>query len=75
MDEFIASTSNPLTMYFLQPEDSQPSFPSSGPRLELGKVKESWIEKEMRSRESAFTEYGHMQYVLQYHGQTSVFSC
>ncbi|KAF9954163.1 hypothetical protein BGZ65_004210 [Modicella reniformis] len=60
MDEFIVSTSNPLTMYFLQPEDSQPRLPSAGPRLELGKVKESWIEKEMRSRESSFTEYSHM---------------
>ena len=62
MDEFIASTSNPLAKYFLQPEESQPSFPSTGPRLELGMVKESWVEKEMRARESAFTEYGFMQY-------------
>ncbi|KAF9352760.1 hypothetical protein BGX34_011996 [Mortierella sp. NVP85] len=60
MDEFIASNSNPLAMYFLQPEDSQPSFPSAGPRLKLGSVKESWVEKEMRSRESAFTEYGYI---------------
>ncbi|KAI8596049.1 Endonuclease/exonuclease/phosphatase [Dissophora ornata] len=60
MDEFIASTSNPLSMYFLQPEEGQPSLPSAGMRLDLGVVKESWIEKEMRARESAFTEYGFM---------------
>ncbi|KAG0244691.1 Endonuclease/exonuclease/phosphatase [Mortierella sp. GBAus27b] len=60
MDEFITSTPNPLTMYFLQPEVGQPRLPSAGPRLELGRVKESWIEKEMRSRESAFTEYSYM---------------
>ncbi|KAF9567892.1 hypothetical protein EC968_003128 [Mortierella alpina] len=60
MDEFIASSSNPLSMYFLQPEEDQPSLPFSPPRLELGVVKESWIEKEMRAREASFTEHGFM---------------
>lgn len=48
-------------MYFLQPEEDQPTLPFSPPRLELGVVKESWIEKEMRARESSFTEHGFMQ--------------
>ncbi|KAG0199274.1 hypothetical protein BGX28_007433 [Mortierella sp. GBA30] len=60
MDEFIASTSNPLSMYFLQPEEDQPILPFSPPRLELGVVKESWIEKQMRAREDSFTEHGFM---------------
>ncbi|KAF9281496.1 hypothetical protein BGZ68_006616 [Mortierella alpina] len=60
MDEFIATSSNPLSMYFLQPEEDQPTLPFSPPRLELGVVKESWIEKEMRARESSFTEHGFM---------------
>ncbi|CAO3567765.1 unnamed protein product [Mortierella alpina] len=60
MDEFIVSSSNPLSRYFLQPEEDQPTLPFSPPRLELGVVKESWIEKEMRARESSFTEHGFM---------------
>lgn len=60
MEEFISSTTNPLSMYFLQPEESQAIVPSSGPRLQLGSVKESWVEKEMRARESEFTEDGFM---------------
>ncbi|KAF9191341.1 hypothetical protein BGZ50_009459 [Haplosporangium sp. Z 11] len=60
MDEFIASTPNPLAMYFLQPEEGQPTIPSAMTRLELGTVKESWIEKEMRARESSFTEHEFM---------------
>ncbi|KAF9119900.1 hypothetical protein BGW39_011838 [Mortierella sp. 14UC] len=60
MEEFISSTTNPLSMYFLQPEESQAIVPSGGPRLELGAVKESWIDKEMRARESDFTENGFM---------------
>ncbi|KAF9351436.1 hypothetical protein BGX26_010562 [Mortierella sp. AD094] len=60
MDEFIASTSNPLSKYFLQPEESHMGFPYSGTRLDLGLVKESWVEKEMRARESEFTEYDFM---------------
>ncbi|KAG0282208.1 hypothetical protein BGZ96_000740 [Linnemannia gamsii] len=56
MEEFISSTTNPLSMYFLQPEESQAIVPSNGPRLKLGSVKESWVEKEMRARESEFTE-------------------
>lgn len=61
MEEFISSTTNPLSMYFLQPEESQAIVPSSGPRLQLGSVKESWVDKEMRARESEFTEDGFMQ--------------
>ncbi|KAF9105739.1 hypothetical protein BGX29_011522 [Mortierella sp. GBA35] len=60
MEEFISSTTNPLSMYFLQPEENQAIVPSGGPRLELGTVKETWIEKEMRARESDFTENGFM---------------
>ncbi|KAI7828526.1 Endonuclease/exonuclease/phosphatase [Gamsiella multidivaricata] len=60
MDEFIASTKNPLAKYFLQSEENQPSLPSAGPRLDLGTVKENWVEKEMRARENDFTEYGFM---------------
>ncbi|KAF9397951.1 hypothetical protein BGX21_008329 [Mortierella sp. AD011] len=60
MDEFIASTSNPLSKYFLQPEEIHMGFPYSGTRLDLGLVKESWVEKEMRARESEFTEYDFM---------------
>lgn len=61
MEEFISSTTNPLSMYFLQPEESQAIVSSGGPRLKLGSVKESWVEKEMRARESEFTENGFMQ--------------
>ncbi|KAF9156874.1 hypothetical protein BG015_011524 [Linnemannia schmuckeri] len=60
MEGFISSTTNPLSMYFLQPEESQAIVPSGGPRLKLGTVKESWVEKEMRARESEFTENGFM---------------
>ncbi|KAF9109704.1 hypothetical protein BGX27_007295 [Mortierella sp. AM989] len=60
MDEFIASTSNPLSKFFLQPEESQIGLPYSTTRLDLGLVKESWIEKEMRARENEFTEYDFM---------------
>ncbi|KAF9432576.1 hypothetical protein BGZ76_010600 [Entomortierella beljakovae] len=58
MEEFISSTSNPLSKYFLQPEEG--SLPYFGTRLDLGSVKESWIEKEMRAREIEFTEYSFM---------------
>ena len=61
MDEFITSASNPLAMYFLQPEASDSVFATTAPRLDLGLVKESWIEKEMRARESEFTEHGFMK--------------
>ncbi|KAG0302421.1 hypothetical protein BGZ98_007510 [Dissophora globulifera] len=60
MDEFINSTSNPLTKYFLQPEETQPSLLSTDARLDLGVVKESWVAKEMRAREGLFTEYSFM---------------
>lgn len=63
MDEFIASASNPLAMYFLQPEAADSFQSTTAPRLDLGLVKESWIEKEMRARESEFTEHSNMQYV------------
>ncbi|GJJ76969.1 inositol polyphosphate 5-phosphatase INPP5B/F [Entomortierella parvispora] len=60
MDEFIASASNPLAMYFLQPEAIDSVQATTAPRLDLGLVKESWIEKEMRARESEFTEHSYM---------------
>jgi len=65
MDEFIASASNPLAMYFLQPEAIDSFQSTTAPRLDLGLVKESWIEKEMRARESEFTEHSYMKYVVQ----------
>ncbi|KAI1316951.1 hypothetical protein EDD11_009195 [Mortierella claussenii] len=60
MEEFMASTTNPLSKYFLQPEEDQPGIPSSAVRLDLGSVKESWIDKEMRTRENSFTEHSYM---------------
>ncbi|ORZ23834.1 Endonuclease/exonuclease/phosphatase [Lobosporangium transversale] len=59
MDEFIASTKNPLSKYFLQPEESHP-YLSSVARLDLDSVKGQWIDKEMRARENSFTEYSFM---------------
>ncbi|KAF9928423.1 hypothetical protein FBU30_002381 [Linnemannia zychae] len=60
MEEFISTTTNPLSMYFLQPEESQALVLSGRPRLDLGTVKENWIDKEMRAREKEFTESGYM---------------
>jgi hypothetical protein len=59
MEEFNASNTNPLFRYFLQPEED--SLPYFGTRLELGSVKENWVEKEMRAREREFTEYSYMK--------------
>ncbi|KAF9386550.1 hypothetical protein CPC16_007480 [Podila verticillata] len=59
-EEFIAKTSNPLALYFLQPEENQPNDPLAPPRLDISSVKEAWIEKEMRAREASFTDHQFM---------------
>ncbi|KAG0338106.1 hypothetical protein BG000_004551 [Podila horticola] len=59
-EEFISKSSNPLALYFLQPEENQPTDPLATPRLDISSVKEAWIEKEMRSREASFTDHQFM---------------
>ncbi|KAF9406552.1 hypothetical protein BGZ94_003065, partial [Podila epigama] len=59
-EEFIQKSSNPLALYFLQPEENQPNDPLATPRLDIGSVKEAWIEKEMRAREDSFTDHQFM---------------
>lgn len=60
-EEFIAKNSNPLALYFLQPEENQSNDPLATPRLDISLVKEAWIEKEMRAREASFTDHQFMQ--------------
>ncbi|KAG0354023.1 hypothetical protein BG005_006792 [Podila minutissima] len=56
-EEFVSKSSNPLALYFLQPEENQPTDPLATPRLDISSVKETWIEKEMRAREASFTDH------------------
>ncbi|KAG0082917.1 hypothetical protein BGZ92_011245, partial [Podila epicladia] len=59
-EEFVSKSSNPLALYFLQPEENQPTDPLATPRLDISSVKEMWIEKEMRAREPSFTDHQFM---------------
>ncbi|KAF9586194.1 Type II inositol 1,4,5-trisphosphate 5-phosphatase [Lunasporangiospora selenospora] len=56
LEKFKASSKNPLTDYFLQPESDRPTLLDVGHRLDLGTVKEEWVEQELRKRLDSFTE-------------------
>ncbi|KAG0243878.1 hypothetical protein BGW41_001067 [Actinomortierella wolfii] len=57
-DEFVELSSNPLSTYYLQPEDGYDFEAVTGTiPLDLAVVKDRWIEDELSRRESEFTEY------------------
>ncbi|KAF9970062.1 hypothetical protein BGZ73_007342, partial [Actinomortierella ambigua] len=57
-DEFVELSSNPLSYYYLQPEEGYHYASVTGiAPLDLGAVKDQWIEDELTRREGEFTEY------------------
>ncbi|KAG0249594.1 hypothetical protein DFQ27_009915, partial [Actinomortierella ambigua] len=57
-DEFVELSANPLSTYYLQPEEGYNYAAVTGiAPLDLAAVKDQWIEDELARRESEFTEY------------------